>query len=269
MVFPLRLRHELLGIMLCHIIIHVAGAALDAQCPSHATPANYTTILQREAIDYEQSSKFRNKIDELHGKRYVDWEGGRIGEVVYGLRALIRPGKTASILDLGCASGLITLWAQGFASSLGSNAEVWGVELVPGWVSAAKSFANGRATFIQGDLTAITRRTSTPGRATRGSSGATRRGSSSPTARSTTCTRMLSTTSRRSSASTPTQRGRATARTPCSGAARDGEPGPRRYSSRAAASCCTPPGTRRISGRCRPSPAAPTSWSRSSSRRRP
>ena len=158
MFFPLRLRHELLGIMLCHIIIHVAGATFatkEAQCPSDATPANYTTILQREAIDYEQSSKFRNKIDELHGKRYVDWEGGRIGEVVYGLRALIRPRKTASILDLGCASGLITLWAQGFASSLGSNAEVWGVELVPGWVSAAKSFANGRATFIQGDLTAI------------------------------------------------------------------------------------------------------------------
>ena len=63
MVFPLRLRHELLGIMLCHIIIHVAGATFatkEAQCPSDATPENYTTILQREAIDYEQSSKFRN-----------------------------------------------------------------------------------------------------------------------------------------------------------------------------------------------------------------
>lgn len=125
-----RLRNECLGFMLWHISSYVAGAALDArvaQCPSDATPANYTQILQREAIDYEQSSKFRNKIDELHGKIYVDWEGGRIGEVVYGLRALIRPGKTASVLDLGCASGLITLWAQGFASSLGSNAEVWGV----------------------------------------------------------------------------------------------------------------------------------------------
>ena len=137
--------------------VHDALLTHNAQCggTSSDTPANYAEKLAEEAIHYEQSRKFMNKIKELHGKIPVDWEVGRIGEIAYALRALIRPGVTSSILELGCASGMITLWSERLAGSSGSKVDVMGVELVPGWVKAAARFAGGRATFVEGDMTNV------------------------------------------------------------------------------------------------------------------
>ena len=128
------------------------------------TPMNYSTLLQAEVKSYEQSAKFRNKIDELNGRKKVDWDsGGRIGEIATALRKVVDK-SVHSILDLGAGPGLITRYAQQLAAKVhgpSGAVRIDGVELVHGWVSAARDFASTRPVkgthfhFQQADITNI------------------------------------------------------------------------------------------------------------------
>jgi hypothetical protein len=123
------------------------AASFCAKMSQHNTPKNYSTLLQAEMKSYEQSAKFRNKIAELNGRKSVDWDSGRIGEIASELRKVVDKSVLYSILDLGAGPGLITRYAQQLAAKAHSSSgpvRVDGVELVAGWVRAARDFASTR-----------------------------------------------------------------------------------------------------------------------------
>ena len=140
------------------------AASFCTKMSQQSTPKDYSALLQAEIKSYEQSAKFRNKIDELNGRKNVDWDGGgRIGEIATALREVVDK-SVHSILDLGAGPGLITRYAQQLAANThGSSGavRVQGVELVAGWVSAARDFASTRPVkgthfqFQHGDITNI------------------------------------------------------------------------------------------------------------------
>ena len=140
------------------------AASFCAKMSQHNTPKNYSTLLQAEMKSYEQSAKFRNKIAELNGRKSVDWDSGRIGEIASELRKVVDKSVLYSILDLGAGPGLITRYAQQLAAKAHSSSgpvRVDGVELVAGWVRAARDFASTRPVkgthfqFQRGDITNI------------------------------------------------------------------------------------------------------------------
>ena len=137
---------------------------------SFTAPNDYAYQLTKEVESYQHSRKYRNKINELRGEKFVNWEKGRIGEIASSLREIIIPGKTKSILDLGCASGLITMYSYGLLTASATPTEIKesntyfvktaahaivGVELVPGWVEEATRFAGNRVAFVEHDMTTV------------------------------------------------------------------------------------------------------------------
>ena len=73
------------------------------------TPSNYLSLLGKESEMYGHSPKFKNKVEELWGRRKVDWKNGRIGEIVSSLNALVLQLPVRTVLDLGAGPGLITM----------------------------------------------------------------------------------------------------------------------------------------------------------------
>ena len=140
-------------LLFCSLLIGTSTAYADGNAASFCakmsqqnTPKNYSTLLQAEVKSYEQSAKFRNKIAELNGRKNVDWDGGRIGEIATELRKVVDK-SVYSILELGAGPGLITRYAQQLAAKAHSSSgpvRVDGVELVAGWVRAARDFASTR-----------------------------------------------------------------------------------------------------------------------------
>ena len=51
------------------------AASFCTKMSQQIAPKDYSTLLQAEVKSYEQSAKFRNKIDELNGRKNVDWDG--------------------------------------------------------------------------------------------------------------------------------------------------------------------------------------------------
>ena len=125
------------------------------------TPSNYLSLLSKESEMYGHSPKFKNKVEELWGRRKVDWKNGRIGEIVSSLNALVLKLPVRSVLDLGAGPGLITMhvWRQLKANGLPApSLRVEGVELTSGWVEAGKGYASSMGINVsmhQGDITAI------------------------------------------------------------------------------------------------------------------
>ena len=100
--------------------------------------------LRAEIASYQQSAKFRHKIQELRGKRK---SGRRQRHITYFLqRKLLSPDT--DVIDLGCAAGHLTK----IASKLTPAGTTVGVELVPGWVKAAKLYTEN-ITFVEADVT--------------------------------------------------------------------------------------------------------------------
>ena len=157
-------------LLFCSLLIGTSTAYADGNAASFCakmsqqnTPKNYSTLLQAEVKSYEQSAKFRNKIAELNGRKNVDWDGGRIGEIATVLRKVVDK-SVYSILELGAGPGLIARYAQQLAAKAHSSSgpvRVDGVELVAGWVRAARDFASTRPVkgthfhFQRGDITNI------------------------------------------------------------------------------------------------------------------
>lgn len=112
--------------------------------PDFPTPHEYAATLVRESKAYETSPKFHNKINEMLGRKA--WRGPAQERA---LKRLVRRGS--SVLDLGCASGTITAKAKALA---GADGRVDGVELVPGWVAAARAHVPG-VNFHEGDMTSV------------------------------------------------------------------------------------------------------------------
>ena len=145
-------------LLFCSLLIGTSTAYADGNAASFCakmsqqnTPKNYSTLLQAEVKSYEQSAKFRNKIAELNGRKNVDWDGGRIGEIATELRKVVDK-SVYSILELGAGPGLITRYAQQLAAKAHSSSgpvRVDGVELVAGWVRCGTRFCLNEAR--QGD----------------------------------------------------------------------------------------------------------------------
>lgn len=109
--------------------------------------------LQREIQHYSKSAKYRNKIAEATASnKYV--EGGPDSRAWSLLKFLghhvIQPGQ--SLLDLGCAAGAIIKHLEAMYNKIGGHKHMAGVELVPGWIEAAKK-AQPKHSFYVGDVT--------------------------------------------------------------------------------------------------------------------
>ena len=127
------------------------------------TPRDYLSTLQKESEAYARSRKFRNKVDELWGRKKVAWHKGRIGEIAGDLKKLINP-SARSILDLGAGPGMFAAFAWRRATNKAPNSEaqravrVVGVELTPGWVRAGREYVAAKGinvSMVHGDVTNI------------------------------------------------------------------------------------------------------------------
>ena len=94
--------------------------------PELPTPPDYPTTLSNAVAAYEKSSKYQNKISELHGKKKLD---SRVGEIFAALSTLMKKG-THRILDLGAGAGTVAMWTYEQAMQrAGSPPHVVAVEL--------------------------------------------------------------------------------------------------------------------------------------------
>ena len=99
------------------------------------TPSLYAEMLAEEVRTYERSPKYRRKLDECEGREVIDFTRDRFGEVWQNLQEHVQPWH--SVLDLGCACGALTQKVSEL-----TDGRVVGVDIVPGWIAAARRVAS-------------------------------------------------------------------------------------------------------------------------------
>ena len=110
--------------------------------------------LAAEVLDYVRGHRYKVKIDEVLGERKQDPRGKSIIE--YLRRHVLVRGM--SVLELGCAAGARLREVQWELSLLGGGpsrrGNLTGVDLVPGWIEAARKAVPG-VTFACADATDV------------------------------------------------------------------------------------------------------------------
>lgn len=131
-------------------------SALDgALCPLFQDCPAKTDIMRQqlagEIAAYEKDLRFQVKIDEAKGLRNGD---GRQPAIMSFLKEhVLIKGQT--VLDLGCAAGAMLHRVTAALQDLGGAGSVAGVELVTGWVKAAREISP-QITFVEKDITELT-----------------------------------------------------------------------------------------------------------------
>ena len=127
----------------------------SSSCPGPISESQRQT-LKEEIEDYEKSSKFQDKIEEVKGENKVAIHHVAINN--YLQEKLLQPNW--SILELGCATGkMIHMVESYYKESNHPYKDMVGIELVPGWVRFAQSYYPSIESEIQiyeGDVTDFT-----------------------------------------------------------------------------------------------------------------
>lgn len=112
-------------------------------------------MLQKEIADYETSVRFQSKIDEVRGKRRMDTHHASIKSYLY---EKVLHEDIHSVLELGCAAGMMLKVAYEWYDTADKRPDVWvGLELVTGWVTFAQDYfpneLSSKIHVFEGDMT--------------------------------------------------------------------------------------------------------------------
>jgi 2-polyprenyl-3-methyl-5-hydroxy-6-metoxy-1,4-benzoquinol methylase len=105
--------------------------------------------LVKEVSAYEADDRFVRKIREAKGELELDTRG--LACVRFLEQNVLVPGQ--SVLDLGSAAGAVLDSVRLILAANGGQGRMVGVELVGGWVKAAKDVFGDKMEFYQADIT--------------------------------------------------------------------------------------------------------------------
>jgi SAM-dependent methyltransferase len=133
------------ALIVCGIVVMALPEGMQtSQCQycaealmCHAKSEADTAELKKESEMYENSPRFKSKIEEA-SMQLAAVKDQRYHSIIRYLKNKVMM-KGQSVLDLGCASGAILKFlGHIYNTSFGGHSHFAGVELTPGWVRFAK-----------------------------------------------------------------------------------------------------------------------------------